>query len=249
MTLSAVPVTRNGQKLSQSCWDLIADVEGVTGKRLTVVQGGYKDPDGPGGVPSSGASASAGVHDMGDVFDVSRGTFTDAELTAIATAFRRRGVCFWWRLRRYGWTSTGEHGHGVRRNSPAGLAYLAKAQVVDYDRGLDGLAHSSAASRPFKGKDYHPRPKQYLYPWPSASLAKLKRGTVSRDAYLTQVALGKYVGLDFSSGVVVKDAVTRGTWGPRSIVAWGVAAVKARRTGVNLLRFLGEYYGGFKGTV
>lgn len=159
-------VTRNGCTLTQRVWDLIADVSRVTGHTLVVIQGGFRDPDGAGPLPSAGATASVGAHDIGDVFDIERGTFTDAELTTIAVELRRRNVAFWWRLRRYGWTSTGEHGHGVVRDSVYGLSALARSQVVDYDRGLDGLAHATAAARPYKGKDYHPRPTQQHWPFP-----------------------------------------------------------------------------------
>ena len=89
----------------------------------------------------------------------------------IAVSFRKRNVDFWWRLPMYGWTSTGPHGHGVVRDSAFPLSAGAVAQVRQYDQGLDGLKQSTAASRPYRGKDYHARPIQrpfvYGYPPPA----------------------------------------------------------------------------------
>lgn len=53
----------------------------------------------------------------------------------------------------------------------------------------------------------------------------------SPDVETVQVALNRYVGLDYSTGP--------GWFGPRTTVAWDRAAAKSRRSGLHLLRFLG----------
>ncbi len=207
-------VNRGGVVLTQRVWDLIADVEKATGQDLVVVQGGFQASTGDG----AGADASAGTHDVGDVFDVSRRdatgrAYTDSQLTAIAVEFRRRNVLFWWRMVRYGWTKTGEHGHGVVRDSFYGLSAGAKDQVSQYDRGLDGLSQRTASLRPYKGKDYHPRPTQRRWPWstpkPVVTWDGVKNDNRGMNT-LVQQELNALTGDRFSAPVTGRFADTRG---------------------------------------
>ena len=59
-------------------------------------------------------------------------------------------------------------------------------------------------------------------------------GKKNADVLTIQRALAIYVGLDYSTGPSV--------WGPRTQAAWLKAAAKARRTGVNLAKYLGTIY-------
>lgn len=176
-------VQRNGQTLTRRAWDLIADAARAAGldpDDIYVGQGGFKG--------GGGASASAGTHDGGDVFDIRLRNLPHSKWVTFNTELRRRNVCAWVRSADYGWTSTGPHIHGVLRDSYYPLSSGAKQQVRDYDNGRNGLA----SGRP----DPFPRPKQYPYRGialvkvagvirPSASqiAAVLKTGTSRVRAY------------------------------------------------------------------
>ena len=110
----------------------------------------------------SGASASAGTHTGGGAVDFGILGLTYAQQEAFVVELRKRNGCAWVRDPAHGWTKTGAHIHMIVRDEPD-LSAGAQQQVDDYDKGLDGLAHSTAATRPYKGKDYHPRPKQVPY--------------------------------------------------------------------------------------
>jgi hypothetical protein len=146
-------VTRGGQVLTARVWSLIADAGREAGVSPVVVQGGYKG--------GGGANASAGTHDAGDVFDLRVRDLPNSQRVALAVALRRRNVCAWVRSPEYGWTKTAPHLHGVVRDSHDALSPGARAQVAQYDRGLNGLAS--------RGPDPHPRPSQapYVMPQPA----------------------------------------------------------------------------------
>ena len=110
---------------------------------LRVMQGSY----------NRGVAASAGVHDGGGAFDVSITGLSDPQIVAVTVAFRRRNVCFWPRLKKYGWNGS-PHGHGVVRDEP-GLSDAAKKQIKNYDAGNNSLAGDS------RQVDRLPHPKQF----------------------------------------------------------------------------------------
>jgi len=139
---------RGGQRLSTRAWALIEDAAQAVGIQPGVVyvsQGGYKG--------GTGAGASAGTHDKGDVFDLRIWNLPASVIEPLVVELRRRNGCAWLRDPQHGpWTSTGPHIHCVLRDSADGLSDGAKQQVRDYDDGLNGLAN--------RQRDYHPRPPQ-----------------------------------------------------------------------------------------
>jgi hypothetical protein len=135
-------VTRNGQVLTQRVWDMIADVGRENGVTLHVVQGGFKG--------GGGASASAGTHDSGDVFDLSVDGLSRSKRLAVVNDLREWYGDAWLRTPKYGWTSTGPHIHCVQADSFYALSRGAQQQVVAYNNGRNGLANN--------GRDPHPRP-------------------------------------------------------------------------------------------
>ena len=137
--------THGGQTLTKRVWLLIDDAAravGLTGVR--VGQGGYK--------AGSGAGASAGTHDVGDVFDLSVRNVPADKQIPLVVELRKRNVCAWLRAPAYGWTQTGPHIHGVVRDSADGLSGGARQQVAAYDNGRNGLANNA--------RDPFPRPAQ-----------------------------------------------------------------------------------------
>lgn len=145
-----VKVTRNGETLTQRVWDLLADVSREVGCPVEVAQGGFK--------AGSGAGASAGTHDGGDVVDVRVANVPDHLRIPLVVALRKRNGCAWLRAPEYGWTSTGPHIHCVFRDSFYPLSDGAKQQVSSYDRGRNGLAND--------GVDPFPRPTQHHWTEP-----------------------------------------------------------------------------------
>lgn len=140
--------TVNGpQTLTARVWDLIDYVGRQHGVALEVGQGGYRGKD--------GATASAGTHNVGDVFDLRLYNVPAHKVIPIVVDLRRWNGCAWPRTPQYGWTETGPHIHCVMRDSVDGLSYSARAQVALYDRGLNGLAN--------RGKDNLPHPPQTHY--------------------------------------------------------------------------------------
>jgi hypothetical protein len=134
--------SRNGEKLTERVWALIDDTADTTGVPCRVVQGGF----------GGAVNASAGTHDVGDVFDLSMNGLTDAQGRAVIDLLRRRNGCAWIRSAKYGWTKTSAHIHCVMRDSHYGLSAGARKQVTEYDNGYDGLSGS--------GRDPFPRPPQ-----------------------------------------------------------------------------------------
>jgi hypothetical protein len=142
-------VTVDGQTLTRRVWALIADASAAVGlsEPVAVGQGGYKG--------GGGASASAGTHDGGDVFDLRISRIPESKWVPLNTELRKRNVCAWVRSPEYGWTSTGPHLHGVVRDSHDPLSPGARKQVENYDDGLNGLANEA--------RDPFPRPAQHPY--------------------------------------------------------------------------------------
>lgn len=140
-------ITKNNQTLTERVWDLIAMVGDTVGVPQQVAQGGFK--------AGSGAGASAGTHDGGDVFDLRVVNMNDKQELAVVEQLRRWNGCAWLRSPAYGWTSTGPHIHCVMRDSYYPLSSGAKQQVRNYDDGKNGLANG--------GKDPFHRPPQKHY--------------------------------------------------------------------------------------
>jgi hypothetical protein len=201
--------TRDGRKLTERVWLLIADVERVTASPCRVTQGGF------GG---TGTGASAGTHDKGDVFDLSHAGLTDAQAVAIVVELRRRNGCAWVRSAKYGWTKTGPHIHCVMRDSYHGLSAGAWKQVAEYDAGYDGLSGS--------GRDPHPRPTQtHWEPTPAPIPVPVTPGR-DDDMILQSpggswwlLSAGKMVSLDVSSALNAK-AGGMPTWKVATDAAW-----------------------------
>lgn len=143
-------LSRNGQLLTRRVWAMLDAVADETGLTVYVGQGGHKLRQG------GGAGASAGTHDIGDVFDISLSRVPESSWVRLNTALRRWNACAWVRSPAYGWTSTGPHIHGVMRDSAHGLSTGARDQVRAYDAGKNGL--KNGAPDPF------PRPTQQHYP-------------------------------------------------------------------------------------
>lgn len=135
-------VTKDGKTLTERVWLILEDAKKEAGLEPTdarVVQGSY-----------SNGSLSAGTHSGGGAFDLSVRGLTVQQQWKLIRKLRERNVCAWARTERYGW-KTGDHIHGIVRDEPD-LSASARAQVVAYDKGLNGLAN--------KGKDPHARPVQ-----------------------------------------------------------------------------------------
>ena len=98
----------------------------------------------------AGVAASAGTHNGGGVIDVRVQGRTELEIAIMLRALKDAGFCAW---RRYNVPGLwGPHIHAVLRGDPE-LAPLAKAQVLDYDAGNDGLASHR------KDPSYRPKPR------------------------------------------------------------------------------------------
>lgn len=141
-------VEKDGQRLTQRVWDLIDHVSGMFGIDLMVGQGGFKN--------GTGADASAGTHDKGDVFDIRVVNVPEHLRDDVAVAFRSWSGCAWPRDPEHGWTKTDPHIHCVMRDSHYPLSPGARAQVYSYDRNLNGLANGA--------HDNIPHPVQRTWP-------------------------------------------------------------------------------------
>lgn len=137
-------LAKNGKVLTRRVWDLIADVEKETGLDLVVLQGSYN---------RGGVSQSAGTHDGGGAFDLSVRGMTEAQAIKVVVAFRKRMGDAWLRSPKFGWPARlgGSHIHVIVADEP-GLSAGARAQVVAYNAGRNGLAS--------RAKDPFPRPRQ-----------------------------------------------------------------------------------------
>lgn len=87
-------------------------------------------------------AASAGTHAGGGAVDIDCEPLTDAQARVLESAARKCGGTAWFRPRTsptgyvYGWQ---RHTH-ILRSDCTDLSSAARAQVSDYERGLDGLA-------------------------------------------------------------------------------------------------------------
>lgn len=139
MSAPASPkVSKGGVTLSERVWGLIAAAAKAAGVPTPkVVQGSW-----------SHATASAGTHAGAGAFDLSVAGLTMPQRLALVRELRRLNVAAWLRSPQFGWRSTGPHIHGIAKDEP-GLSDAAKAQVVAYDKGFNGLSGPSRRKDPF----------------------------------------------------------------------------------------------------
>ena len=189
MTSPNDKITRNGQTLTRRVWDLIAAVGKENGVTLQVSQGGFKK--------GSGASASAGTHDSGDVYDIRIAGMTRSKMLAVVNDFREWYGDAWARTPEFGWPSSagGPHIHVVQADSHYALSSSAQSQVAAYNKKKNGLRSNL--------RDPHPQPTRRHYPAsaapapapskPTVRLVKLKYGVKNNsDVKDLQRALNKH---------------------------------------------------------
>jgi hypothetical protein len=130
--------TRDALLYSQRLWQ----ERGKHNKKIRLAQGSF----------SNSVAASAGTHDGDAVVDV-RTTgvgLNPTQIVSLLRALRDAGFAAWIRDERDGFP---DHIHAACIADPE-MAPLAKAQVVDYDKGLNGL-RGHAKDR----NSYRPKPK------------------------------------------------------------------------------------------
>lgn len=120
---------------------------------LTIIQGSY----------NGGVSASAGTHDGGGAVDLA-----PYDWVRKVKVLRANGFAAWHRPTLKGYWS--EHIHAIQIDNTA-ASPAAKRQVVDYRRGLNGLAN--------KGRDTDARPKVIkAFDYPTSKPAPVKPAPV-----------------------------------------------------------------------
>lgn len=212
-------VERNGRRITRQHRILLDEslrAVGIDPAKAVVTQGSW-----------SMGSLSGGTHGGSGALDLRVWNLPPGKLVPLVVEMRRRGAgATWLRSSEFGWT-TGDHIHSLVGCGDAGddpfLSASAQRQVQLWVKGRNGLANNAP--------DPHARPKV----WPLVHWSGVGRGKRGDDVLLVQKALAEYVGLDYSSGP--------GVWGARTQAAWLRAAVKSRRSGINLLAFLGYRFG------
>lgn len=118
-------VTVDGKRTNRRTARMLAEAERLSGN-MPVTQGSY----------SNGVAASAGTHDGGGVIDLAVGGLTMTQINKRVRALRTVGFAGWYRSPLPGvW---GAHIHAVAMGTKD-LAPLARAQVLDYRAGKNGL--------------------------------------------------------------------------------------------------------------
>lgn len=131
-----------GKVLNQRTVNMILRAEARLGHTLNILQGSYN---------RGGVSASAGTHDGGGAVDFS----PTGHPREVVEQLRRSGFAAWHRLPSEGpWT---EHIHAIAIKDPE-LSVGARAQVVQYYQGLNGLA----SRRRDTGPQVEPQPVWYI---------------------------------------------------------------------------------------
>lgn len=132
----------DGCELSARTWLVLTSAWQATGLpgRPLLAQGSWHH-----------GSQSGSTHDGGGAADVRVVNLPTAQREPFVVHVRERNGVAWFRDMAHG-GFTGAHFHVIVRDEP-GLSKGARAQVIAYDRGLDGLDSH--------GPDYHPRPAQY----------------------------------------------------------------------------------------
>lgn len=120
--------------------EMIKWAEEKAGFQFRITQGSY----------STGVAASAGTHDGGGVVDFSVRLMTPKKRNKMVDSLKNAGFAAWYRKKTDGFDSN--HVHAVAIGC-LDLAPLAKAQVRDFDKGLNGLKSHDA------DPTYRPDPK------------------------------------------------------------------------------------------
>lgn len=119
-------VVFRGFSFDERTVEMIKWAEKTAGFKFRITQGSY----------STGVAASAGTHDGGGVVDFSVRLMTEKRRAKMVKALKDAGFAAWYRKIEQGFDSN--HVHAVAIGC-TDLALLAKKQVTDYDKGLDGL--------------------------------------------------------------------------------------------------------------
>ena len=135
-------VTFRGFEFDARTVEMIKWAENKAGFKFNIAQGSYN---------TGGVAASAGTHDGGGAVDFSvRLITTPKKRNKMLNAIKDAGFAAWYRTKSQGFDSNHIHAIAIGCRD---LAPLAKSQVLDYDRGKDGL----------RGHDddptYRPNPK------------------------------------------------------------------------------------------
>lgn len=117
----------SGDPVNVRTMNMLNEAEARCGFQLTIVQG--KNP--------GGVTASAGTHDGWGVVDIRLRDFSDAQRAKVVLQARTVGFAAWERTPLQGFDSY--HCHAVAVGDP-GVSPAAARQIVDYKRGLNGLA-------------------------------------------------------------------------------------------------------------
>lgn len=115
-----------GFKFDQRTVDMIVWAEKKAGFKFRIVQGSY----------SNSVDASAGTHSGGGALDCSVRLMTAAKRNKMLNALKDAGFAAWYRVKAEGFSS--DHIHAVAIGC-MDLAPLAKKQVEDFDKRLNGL--------------------------------------------------------------------------------------------------------------
>lgn len=119
-------VVFRGYTFDQRTVDMIKYAEKLAGFKFRITQGSY----------SNDVAASAGTHSGGGAVDFSVRFMTEKRRGKMGKALKDTGFAAWYRKVDQGFDSN--HVHAIAIGCPD-LAPLAKKQVLDYDKGLDGL--------------------------------------------------------------------------------------------------------------
>lgn len=114
--------------------DALRELQRVSGEAILLTQGSY----------SVSVSASAGTHDGGGVVDVNVSGWNYTVIWNVLKVARSMGLIAWYRTKAQGFEY---HIHVVRRDC-GDLSPAARAQVVQYLNGQNGLAGHGADDGP-----------------------------------------------------------------------------------------------------
>ena len=119
---------------------MILWAEKTAGFKFKITQGSY----------TNGVAASAGTHDGGGAVDISVRLLTPWRRKKTLNTLKDAGFAAWYRTKADGFDSAHIHAIAIGCED---LATLAKSQVKDYDKGLNGLkSHAPDLT-------YRPNPK------------------------------------------------------------------------------------------
>lgn len=126
----------NGQRVNARTIAMLAEVERLTGTKLTVIKGQQV---------ADASDPSAGTHDGYGVVDLRTKYFTVAVRQTLYVALRRVGFAAWYRTVAQGFS--GPHFHCVAMGDPD-LSGAARKQVTAYRNGHNGLKNNGPDDGP-----------------------------------------------------------------------------------------------------